>query len=60
MAAGGLRELLLHYDGRADRPILATVPVSTDKSAERITGNEIGGITVSFRCTSTTHDSEWS
>ena len=48
MAAGGLRELLLHYDGRADRPILATVPVSTDMSAERITGNEISGITVSL------------
>jgi diacylglycerol O-acyltransferase / wax synthase len=48
MAAGGLRELLLHYDGRADRPLLATVPVSTDKSAERITGNEIGGLTVSL------------
>ncbi|MGX9792872.1 WS/DGAT/MGAT family O-acyltransferase [Mycobacterium sp. MMS18-G62] len=48
MAAGGLRELLLRYDGRADRPIVATVPVSTDKSAERITGNEIGGIIVSL------------
>ena len=48
MAAGGLRELLLRYDGRADRPILTTVPVSTDKSAERITGNEIGGLTVSL------------
>jgi diacylglycerol O-acyltransferase len=48
MAAGGLRELLLRYDGRADRPILATVPVSTDRSAERITGNEIGGLTVSL------------
>ena len=44
VAAGGLRELLLRYDGRADRPILATVPISTDKSAERVTGNEIGGI----------------
>ena len=32
MAAGGLRELLLRYDGRADRPIIATVPVSTDRS----------------------------
>jgi diacylglycerol O-acyltransferase / wax synthase len=48
MAAGGLRELLLRYDGRADRPLLATVPVSTDRSAERITGNEISGITVSL------------
>jgi diacylglycerol O-acyltransferase len=48
MAAGGLRELLLRYDGRADRPILATVPVSTDSSPDRITGNEIGGIMVSL------------
>jgi diacylglycerol O-acyltransferase len=48
IAAGGLRELLLRYDGSADRPIIATVPVSTDKSAERITGNEISGITVSL------------
>lgn len=48
MAAGGLRELLLRYDGRADRPILATVPVSTDKSPDRITGNEISGLMVSL------------
>jgi diacylglycerol O-acyltransferase / wax synthase len=48
MATGGLRELLLRYDGRADRPILATVPVSTDRSPNRITGNEISGITVSL------------
>jgi diacylglycerol O-acyltransferase len=48
MATGGLRELLLRYDGRADRPILATVPVSTDRSPSRITGNEISGITVSL------------
>jgi hypothetical protein len=47
MAAGGLRELLMRYGGRVDRPIIATVPVSTDMSAERITGNEIGGLTVS-------------
>ena len=48
MAAGGLRELLLRYDGRADQPILASVPVATDKSADRITGNEIGGLSVSL------------
>jgi diacylglycerol O-acyltransferase len=48
MAAGGLRDLLLRYDGRADRPLIATVPVSTDKSAQRITGNEISGLTVSL------------
>lgn len=48
VAAGGLRELLLRYDGRADRPIIATVPVSTDNSTERVTGNEIGGLMVSI------------
>ncbi len=48
MAAGGLRELLLRYDGRADRPLLASVPVSTDRSPDRITGNEIGGLMVSL------------
>ena len=48
VAAGGLRELMLRYDGQADRPILATVPVSTDRSTERITGNEIGGMMVSL------------
>lgn len=48
VAAGALRELLLRYDGRADRPILATVPIATDKSPDRITGNEIGGMMVSL------------
>ncbi|MGH3677268.1 MAG: WS/DGAT/MGAT family O-acyltransferase [Mycobacterium sp.] len=48
MAAGGLRELLLRYDGRADRPIMASVPVSTNRSADRITGNEISGLAVSL------------
>ncbi|MDY6998587.1 MAG: wax ester/triacylglycerol synthase family O-acyltransferase [Actinomycetota bacterium] len=48
VAAGGLRELLLRYDGRADRPLMATVPIATDKSTERITGNEIGGMMVSL------------
>lgn len=47
-AAGGLRELLLRYEGRADRPILASVPVATDKSMDRIAGNEIGGLSVSL------------
>jgi diacylglycerol O-acyltransferase len=48
MAAGALRELLLRYDGRADRPIIATVPISTDRSPDRVTGNEIGGLVVSL------------
>jgi diacylglycerol O-acyltransferase len=47
VAAGALRELLLRYDGRADRPILATVPVSTESSPDRIAGNQISGLIVS-------------
>ncbi|MDQ2636862.1 MAG: WS/DGAT domain-containing protein, partial [Actinomycetota bacterium] len=47
-AAGGLRELLLRYDGRSDQPILASVPVATDRSPDRITGNEISGLVVSL------------
>jgi diacylglycerol O-acyltransferase / wax synthase len=48
MAAGGLRELLLRYDGRADRPLIASVPASTDRSPHRISGNELGGMVVSL------------
>lgn len=47
MAAGGLRTLLLDYDGSADRPIIASVPTATDKS-DRISGNEISGLSVSL------------
>lgn len=47
-AAGALRELFLRYDGAADRPIVASVPASTDKSPERITGNELSGMAVSL------------
>ncbi len=46
-AAGGLRKLLLDYDGNADRPIIASVPTATDKS-DRVTGNEISGLSVSL------------
>jgi len=48
MAAGALRTLSLRYDGTAAEPIVASVPLSTDRSAERITGNEIGGLAVSL------------
>lgn len=48
MATGALRTLSLRYDGAADRPIVASVPLSTDQSTERITGNEIGGLAVSL------------
>ena len=48
LAAGALRELLLRYDGVAERPIVASVPASTDRSAHRISGNELGGMAVSL------------
>lgn len=46
-ATGGLRTLLLTYDGAADRPLIASVPTATDKS-NRITGNEISGLMISL------------
>jgi WS/DGAT/MGAT family acyltransferase len=48
MTAGALRELLLRYDGSADQPIVASVPASTDRSAHRISGNQLGGMAVSL------------
>ncbi|TDO12110.1 WS/DGAT/MGAT family acyltransferase [Mycobacterium sp. BK086] len=48
VTAGGLRDLLLRHDGSADEPLVAAVPVAIDKSADRVTGNEIGGLSVSL------------
>jgi diacylglycerol O-acyltransferase len=48
MAAGALRELLLRCDGEADRPIVASVPATTDRSPHRISGNELSGMAVSL------------
>ena len=49
MAAGALRKLSARYEGStAAEPIVASVPLSTDRSTERITGNEIGGVAVSL------------
>jgi diacylglycerol O-acyltransferase len=48
VCAGALRELSLAYDGVPAEPIVASVPVSTDRSVDRITGNEIGGLMVSL------------
>ena len=48
ITAGALRELLLGYDGRADRPLVASILASTDKSPNRITGNELSGMAVSI------------
>ncbi|GBG36278.1 WS/DGAT/MGAT family O-acyltransferase [Mycobacterium montefiorense] len=47
IATGGLRTLLLDYDGQAQRPIIASVPTATDKSG-RVTGNEISGLMISL------------
>jgi diacylglycerol O-acyltransferase len=48
MAAGGLRELLLRYDGHADEPIIASVAVGLDASPDRISGNRLSAMTVSL------------
>jgi WS/DGAT/MGAT family acyltransferase len=48
MVAGALRELMLRYDGDAEQPIIASVPASTDRSPNRISGNELGGMVVSL------------
>ena len=48
MAAGALRRLLLRYDGKADAPLIAGVPVSTDPSPDRLVGNEFTYITPSL------------
>jgi diacylglycerol O-acyltransferase / wax synthase len=47
-AACALRELLLRYDDRADSPLIASVLASTDKSPNRIAGNELSGMPVSI------------
>ena len=46
VSAGALRKLLLRYDGHADNPLLASVPVSFDFSRERISGNYFTGMMV--------------
>ena len=46
--AGALRELLLQYAGRADEPLIASVPVSIDTSSQRISGNMLSTLLVSM------------
>jgi diacylglycerol O-acyltransferase len=58
MAAGGLRELLLRYDGHADEPIIASVAVGLDSSPDRISGNRLSAMTVSLPV-QVTHPLEW-
>ena len=44
ISSGALRKLSLKYDGHADHPLLASVPVSFDFSRERISGNYFTGV----------------
>lgn len=44
ISAGALRTLSLKYDGHADHPLLASVPVSFDFSRDRISGNFFTGV----------------
>jgi diacylglycerol O-acyltransferase / wax synthase len=44
ISSGALRKLSLKYDGHADHPLLASVPVSFDFSRERISGNRFSGV----------------
>jgi len=46
--AGALRDLMLRYDGQAESPLIAGVPVSTNPSRERLAGNEFTYITPSL------------
>jgi diacylglycerol O-acyltransferase len=48
LSAGALRKLLLRYDGNADHPLLASVPVSFDFSPDRISGNYFTGMMVAL------------
>ncbi|MGX9670053.1 WS/DGAT/MGAT family O-acyltransferase [Mycobacterium sp. HM-7] len=48
MSSGALRELLLKYDGKADHPLLASVPMSFDFSPERISGNRFSGVLIAL------------
>lgn len=48
ISAGALRKLLLRYDGKADHPLLASVPMSFDFSPERISGNRFSGVLVAL------------
>jgi diacylglycerol O-acyltransferase len=45
LAAGAIRKLALRYDGHADRPLIAGVPVSFNRSLDRIDGNDVGYMT---------------
>ena len=47
-AAGALKRLLLHHGEPADRPLIASVPASTDTSPDRVAGNALATMLVSL------------
>jgi diacylglycerol O-acyltransferase / wax synthase len=47
-ASGALRQLLLRYDGHADSPLIAGVPISYNTSPDRLDGNEFTYMTPSL------------
>jgi diacylglycerol O-acyltransferase len=47
IAAGAMRDVLLQVEGQANDPLVASVPVGTDSSLSRISGNKIGAMLVS-------------
>ncbi|BCI52705.1 diacylglycerol O-acyltransferase [Mycolicibacterium litorale] len=47
-AAGALRELQLRYDGYADAPLIAGVPIAFNTSPDRLSGNEFSYMTPSL------------
>ncbi len=48
MSSGALRKLSLKYEGKADHPLLASVPMSFDFSPDRISGNRFSGVLVAL------------
>lgn len=48
LSSGALRKLSLRYDGKADHPLLASVPMSFDFSPDRISGNRFSGVLVAL------------
>lgn len=44
ISSGALRQLQIRYDGHADHPLLASVPVSFDFSPDRVSGNYFTGV----------------
>ncbi|MGE2717101.1 WS/DGAT/MGAT family O-acyltransferase [Mycolicibacterium litorale] len=47
-AAGALRELQLRYDGSAEAPLIAGVPIAFNTSPDRLSGNEFSYMTPSL------------